>query len=247
MKVLVVEDQKDHQEILERLLNKSPYSFDVLFHATIEGLLDKIELLNPDILFLDIELPDGRTIEHIDAILEACLKPPKIIFVTSFEDYAIQAFRLSAIDYIVKPLTESLFSRALEKALGAYNFDEELKKLQVLSANIRSPKNKTLIIKNAEAIHLKNADDIIYCFAESNYTIFVFQSNERLRVAIPLKEYDDALSSFGFLRIHRSHLININHITKVSLSFNEVTMINGDILEVSKGRKDQVKKSLSSI
>jgi two-component system, LytTR family, response regulator len=168
-----------------------------------------IKQIVPDIVFLDIELPDGSGFDLLQR-----LKPIqfKVIFITGHEDFAIRAFRFSAIDYLLKPLDPLELIESVRKAEEALNKEVFEIKLNTLLSNLERPSAlQKLILKTAEKIYSVNIQDIVHCESDKNYTTFHFINAPKLVVSTTLKEYEMMLKPFNFFRVHQSHLVNLSY------------------------------------
>lgn len=198
-----------------------------------------IKQLSPDIVFLDVELPDGTGFDVLQK-----LKPLnfKVIFITGYEDFAIRAFRFSAIDYLLKPVNPNELAEAVKKAEDALNKDQFDVKLSNLFANLERPKNlQKLVLKTSDRIYSVNIQDIVNCESDKNYTTFNFINAPKLVVSTNLKEYETLLMPYGFFRTHKSHLINMayfDHFIKTD-GGNRVVMNNKLTLPLSVRKKDE--------
>lgn len=198
-----------------------------------------IRQILPDLVFLDIELRDGSGFDLLQR-----LKPVqfKVIFITGHEDYAIRAFRFSAIDYLLKPLDPTELTEAVRKAEEALNKEVFELKLNTLFSNLERPKNlQKLVLKTAEKIYSVNVQDIVHCEAEKNYTTFHFINSPKLVVSTTLKEYDTMLKPFNFFRVHQSHLINLaffDHYVKAD-GGNIIVMKNNSKVPLATRKKEE--------
>lgn len=201
----------------------------------------------PDLVFLDVEMPDGTGFDLLQK-----LKPVgfKVIFVTGHEDFAIRAFRFSAIDYLLKPVDPAELTEAVKKAedsLGKEVFDM---KLSNLFANLERPKNlQKLILKTADKIYSVNIQDVVSCESDKNYTTFNFINAPKLVVSTNLKEYETMLAPYNFFRTHKSHLINMayfDHFIKAE-GGNRIVMKNKQTIPLSVRKKDEFLVLLDSM
>lgn len=198
-----------------------------------------ISQLSPDLVFLDVEMPDGSGFDLLQKLTPFNFK---VIFITGYEDFAIKAFRFSAIDYLLKPLNPNELIEAVKKAeesLGKEVFDL---KLTNLFANLERPKNlQKLILKTADRIYSVNIQDIVNCESDKNYTTFNFINGPKLVVSTNLKEYDTMLSPYNFFRTHKSHLINMayfDHFVR-SDGGNTIVMKDKTSIPLSVRKKDE--------
>lgn len=198
-----------------------------------------IKQLAPDIVFLDVEMPDGTGFELLQQLTPFNFK---VIFITGYEDFAIKAFRFSAIDYLLKPLNAQELIQAVKKAedsLGKEVFDL---KLSNLFANLERPKNlQKLILKTSDRIYSVNIQDVVNCESDKNYTTFYFINAPKLIVSTNLKEYEGLLTPHNFFRTHQSHLINMaffDHFIK-SDGGNTIIMKNKTVIPLSVRKKEE--------
>lgn len=206
---------------------------------SVESGANLIRQIVPDIVFLDVEMADGTGFDLLQK-----LKPInfKVIFITGFEDFAIRAFRFSAIDYLLKPLDATELIEAVNKAEEALTKDVMELKLNTLFSNLERPKNlQKLVLKTAEKIYSVNIQDIVSCESEKNYTTFYFVNAPKLVVSTTLKEYETLLKPFGFFRTHQSHLINLlyfDHFIKTD-GGNTIVMKNKSTIPLSIRKKEE--------
>lgn len=195
------------------------YCPNVTIMAEANDVKSGVEIIQkflPDLVFLDVEMPDGTGFDLLQQ-----LKPInfKVIFVTGFQDFAIRAFRFSAIDYLLKPIDPEDLVEAVKKAEESINKEMLDLKFNSLFTNIEKPKNlQKLVLKTADKLYSVNIEDIVHCESEKNYTTFYLISGLKLVVSTTLKDYETMLSPLGFFRTHQSHLINMiyfDHFIKV--------------------------------
>ncbi|HEX8561608.1 MAG TPA: LytTR family DNA-binding domain-containing protein [Flavobacterium sp.] len=214
---------------------------------SVQSGVNLIRQLLPDIVFLDVDMPDGTGFDLLRQ-----LKPVsfRVIFITGYEDYAIKAFRFSAIDYLLKPLDVNELTDAVKKAeesLGKEIFDV---KLNNLFANLERPKDlQKLLLRTADRIYSVNIQDIVNCESDKNYTTFHFINGPKIIVSTNLKEYEALLSPYNFFRTHQSHLINMayfNHFIK-SDGGNTIVMTNKHTIPLSVRKKEEFLSMLASL
>lgn len=214
---------------------------------SVESGVALVKQLSPDLVFLDVEMPDGTGFDLLQR-----LKPVtfKIIFITGYEDFAIRAFRFSAIDYLLKPLRSTDLIEAVAKAEESLGSDILEARLNNLFANLERPKNlQKLLLKTMDKIYSVNVQDIVHCEADKNYTTFHFINAPSLVVSTNLKEYDNLLTPHQFFRSHKSHLINMayfDHFVK-SEGGNTIVMKNKATIPLSVRKKDEFLILLDSL
>ena len=193
----------------------------------------------PDLVFLDVEMPDGTGFDMLHR-----LKPFhfKVIFITGHEDFAIRAFRFSAIDYLLKPLDPKELVEAVKKAEESFGKEIFDLKLNNLFANLERPKDlQKLVLKTFDRIYSVNIQDIVSCESDKNYTTFNFINAPKLIVSTNLKEYENMLVPYNFFRTHKSHLINMayfDHFIKID-GGNKIVMKNKLSVPLSVRKKEE--------
>jgi two-component system LytT family response regulator len=208
----------------------------------------------PEIIFLDIHLADRSGFDLVEAIhSDKSFEnyKPEIIFITAHDEYAIRAIKISALDYLLKPIDpEELVSairkyqekKGLKSNMDA-NFDILLDNLRMSTENPRK-----IVIPSNDGMHVVKIADIIRCESNSNYTIFIIGNNKRLIASRTLKDFDQMLSPYYFERIHKSHLINLNFVKKyVPSDGGYVLMEDGSTIPVANRKKDRLITLLRSV
>lgn len=198
-----------------------------------------IKQIVPDLVFLDVEMPDGSGFDLLQMLNPIQFK---VIFITGYEDFAIRAFRFSAIDYLLKPLDPTELVEAVNKAEESMHKEVLELKLNTLFSNLERPKNlQKLVLKTAEKIYSVNIQDIINCESDKNYTTFYFINAPKLVVSTTLKEYETLLKPFNFFRAHQSHLINMlyfDHFIKTD-GGNTIVMKNKNKIPLATRKKEE--------
>ncbi|MFT3794705.1 LytR/AlgR family response regulator transcription factor [Flavobacterium sp.] len=206
---------------------------------SVESGVNLIRQIVPDIVFLDIEMPGGNGFDLLQK-----LKPIqfKVIFITGYEDFAIRAFRFSAIDYLLKPLDPAELIEAVNKAEESLHKEAFELKMNTLFSNLERPRDlQKIVLKTSEKIYSVNIQDIVSCEADKNYTTFHFINAPKLLVSVTLKEYETLLKPFNFFRSHQSHLINLlyfDHFIK-SDGGNTIIMKNKSAIPLSTRKKEE--------
>lgn len=239
LRAIVIDDNQEIRKKNCTLIKANCANVTIIGQAdSVESGIKIIRQLSPDIVFLDIEMPDGT---GFDLLQELSPITFKTIFITGYEDFAIRAFRFSAIDYLLKPLNVNELVEAVKKAeeqLSKEIFDV---KLNNLFANLERPKNlQNLILKTSDKIYSVNIQDIVNCESDKNYTTFYFINAPKLVVSTNLKEYENLLAPFNFFRTHQSHLINMayfDHYIKTD-GGNTIVMKNKVAIPLSVRKKE---------
>jgi len=213
MKAIIVDDEPAVRNTISILLKQNFPDITVSAQAGSvgEGYAAVMEH-QPDLLFLDVELPDGLGFDLLKKVSPVHFRT---IFITGHQEYALDAIKVSAIDYILKPIDLDELRSAIEKAREVVNQEEEQMKLLALSENLQGKKVlKRIILRTADALQLISVSDIIRAEAESNYTHFHLAGGKHIMVSRTLKEYEAMLSGSGLIRVHQSHIVNLNYIDK---------------------------------
>lgn len=228
MKVLIIEDERFAQEELKRFLERiESYSIEVV--ASLESVEDSIEWFEtndePDLVFMDIQLSDGLSFEIFNQRLITC----PVIFTTAFENYAIQAFKVNSIDYLLKPIDQADLSAALEKFDRLKNQfsntkepalnPDQVKQLLNLSTSAVEFK-KRFIIKTGDRLRHVSVEDIAYFYSENDYTYLVAKENAKFIIDYKLDELSQLLDPVEFFRVSRKFIVNIHSVKMVNKYFN---------------------------
>lgn len=240
LRAVIIDDIETIRKNNTSIIKSSCPNISIVGQAdSVASGINLIKQLSPDLVFLDVEMPDGTGFDLLQK-----LKPItfKVIFITGYEDFAIRAFRFSAIDYLLKPLDADELVEAVKKAeesLGKEVFDV---KLSNLFANLERPKDlQKLVLKTADRIYSVNIQDIVSCESDKNYTTFNFINAPELIVSTNLKEYETLLSPYNFFRTHKSHLINMayfDHFIKTD-GGNTIVMKNKRTVPLSVRKKEE--------
>lgn len=210
---LIIDDELNARKIIRGIMESVANEFTVVGEAhDVKSGLEQIKKHCPDdLVLLDIDMPDGNAFDLLQKIGKVDFR---IIFITAYSDYAIQAFQFSAVDYILKPIVSAELFRALSKARKTFETDEMNVKLNALLSNLKSSETrKKVVLKTTGSILCVDINDIYFCKSEGgSYTRFHFKDKSKFLVSKPLKEYDEMLSGFNFFRIHKSYLVNLDKI-----------------------------------
>lgn len=247
-KAIIVEDEQHSADAIKSILDFNFKELKVVDHTTtVKDSVESINSNNPDLLFLDIDLPDGTSFEILQKI---DYKKYKIIFITAHQEYAIKAIKFSAFDFLLKPFDpQELVFTVTEVLKEKVNQDNELK-FQTFFSHFNNPmsENKKVVLKTADKIHIIDIKEIIRCQSENTYTTFHLINGQKIIVSKNLKQYEELLSEFGFMRIHQSHLINLNCILYLDKSEGgAIVMADNSSLPISSKKKNGLLEYLDSL
>lgn len=215
IKAVIIDDEIAIQEMNSRLL--ADYFPEIELVGLADSIKNGVELIlrqNPDLVLLDIELTDGTGFQLLQKLQPYNFK---VVFITGFDSFAIKAIKFSAIDYILKPVNETEFQQAVQRALELINKNENTQpQAEVLMNSFKKEfNNKKLVLRTSESLHIINISDIYFCKSDNSYTTFYFEDNEKILVSKSLKDYEGLLADYGFFRPHQSFLVNLHHIKRV--------------------------------
>lgn len=241
LRAVIVEDEKKSQDTLMAMLNRYCQQVNVIGIAdSVENGLDLIPRVNPDLIFLDIQMPDGSGFKLLELLGDHSFQ---VIFVTAFDQYAIKAIRYSALDYLLKPIIPDDLIKAVEKAEMKKKTLQVNENIRVLLENIRSVQEKPnkIVLSTAEQMHIIDINTIIRCESDNYYTRFFFTNGKSLLISRTLKENEELLREHDFMRPHKSHLVNLKYIRSfIRQEGGQIVMTDGSIIPVSRRKREQV-------
>lgn len=248
IKAIIIEDDQVSYQVLKKMLADNFDEIDVVAYAeSCKKGIELIKVISPDIVFLDIQMQDGSGF----SILEAFDKIDfGIIFVTSFDQYAINAIKWSALDYLLKPVQVSELKEAVTKYKKTNKPTDNSSRHNALKENIKNKKNspQKIVLPTNEEYHIVSPSDIVRCQSDNYYTNIFLANGKKILVSKTLKEYENLLSDSGFIRTHNSHLINISYIkTFVRLDGGYIVMTDDKIVPVSRRKKNIVLDMISNL
>ena len=241
---LIVDDEDNSRQTLSNMLEKYCTGVNVIGKApSVKVARTIIEDKSPDVVFLDIEMP----VENGFKLLEYYKQPSfDIVFTTAYDQYAVKAFKFSAIDYLLKPIDLEELRDAVEK-VKINKAENKKPQYETLQYNINN-KLKKLALPTLEGYSFIDLDEILYCEASNNYTIVFSTSGKKVIVSKTLREYEDLLTDFNFFRVNRSHLINLNYILEYKKGRRPIIVMNNKTeVSLASSRKKEFLDRLSRI
>lgn len=219
IKVVIIDDEQSGREILTSLIKESFPILEIVGEAdSVKSGVECIRYHKPDLVFLDINLRDGTGFNLIQKFTTIDFR---IIFVTAYNEYAIKAIKYNAIDYILKPIDLEEFNSGVQKAIDNFQSSGLVSKKQAQASKPAARSltsvdqgDKKIVLKTSESIHLIEIKNILKCSSESSYTTFFLATGEKIMVSKTLREFEEILVKYGFLRIHQSHLVNLSYVTR---------------------------------
>lgn len=243
---LIVDDEQDSRETLRNYVGK--YCPQVSIVGECANIIEaKAAILQhrPQLLFLDIEMPHGTAfdlLEQLGGNLDF-----EIIFITAFSQYAVQAFHLSAAHYLLKPVDIEELEKAVAHVALLRSQKQQLLRAKILLENMaaQNPQGRKLVLPLLEGFDVVKMADILYCEAEDNFTCFYFTDGRKSLICRHLKYYEPLLEPFGFCRVHRSHIVNLEFVKRyIKGKGGSVILENGREIMVSNQKKDELLKRI---
>ena len=239
MKAILVDDEPDGIRTLKKMLESHCPNVDVAATCSNAAVAkQELERIRPDVIFLDIQMP-GKS--GLDLLTEIPEKDFEVIFVTAHNEYMLQALQYSAADYLLKPVDEDRLIEAVQRVETRIQAEKK-EWTETLMHNLNkagSPSEMKLCLPTLKGFIVVKLDDIIYCEAERSYTIFHLDGKRTVTVSKSLIEYDNLLQETQFFRIHKSFLINLNHIKEYQRGEGGlVIMTDNAEIEVSRRKKE---------
>ncbi|MDX1409337.1 MAG: LytTR family DNA-binding domain-containing protein [Saprospiraceae bacterium] len=240
---VIVEDMPEVLHALRELI--ADHCPEVELLGTADSVVSGARLLasvHPQLVFLDIELPDGSGFDLLDITNE----PVRVIFTTASDAHAVRAFRYAAIDYLLKPIDPEGLVAAVSRARNTP--PPQASQLNVLSQALNQDQPERIALHTSDRVHIVEISSIMRCAADGNYTHFYLSEGRPVLVARTLKEYDKLLSTAGFLRVHQSHLVNIRHVREyVKTDGVYLVMKDGAKVPVSVRKRHEVLRHLDGL
>ncbi|NII24879.1 response regulator transcription factor [Pseudoflavitalea sp. X16] len=244
IRAIIVDDEPYCCEVLSTLLEK--YCPEVTIEAICSSAKEAITAISthsPQLVFLDIEMPHMNGFQLLERLPHIDFD---LIFTTSYDQYAIKAIKFSALDYLLKPIDRSELQIAVRKAVDRLQHPLP-QQLQILLQKLYQPPPQVsrVALPTMEGLQLVPLDTIISCASSSNYTIISLKDKQKIIVSRTLKEIEEMLEDYLFMRVHHSYLVNLNEIRKyIKGEGGNLIMSDGSSVDVSRSKKEQLLKKL---
>lgn len=240
-KIYILDDEEKAIDILEFKIQHLFPTFSLIRKQSDPLVAIKDVIKNPpDLLFLDIQMPNLDGFEFLQVIPKINFE---VIFVTAFNEYAIKAIKNNALEYLLKPVDDDDLQVAIEKFFSRKREDNRRENFENLLGKMPAKENQKIAIHDTDDIHFVNLSDLIRLEGSGNYTKFFFENRKSIVNSKTLKEYEQYLLRNGFLRVHKSHIVNTQKI--VSLHKNEYLVLSdGSKVNISRRRKKGLKDLL---
>ena len=246
-KACIIDDESNSREVLELMINENHPEIQVVGTAAnvVEGLA-VIRKLQPDILFLDIEMPGGSGFDLVRQLTEPI---PQIIFCTAYGHYAIKAIECSALAYLLKPVSSQKLHQAIDRAKMKTNPLQVSLQRNVLQEQLNTTREATrFLINTVEDTKVIRFDEVVCCVAESNYTKIHLVDGSRVLASKTLKDFETILYQPHFFRIHNSYIINLNFIKRILKADGcMVELPNNILLDVSRAKREELMQKVAAL
>lgn len=247
MKAILIDDETHNLANLQALLQAYCPQINVCATALAaeagRALLYKHQ---PDLVFLDIQMPDQSGFDLLRSLPSYDFE---VIIVTAYDQFAIQAMRLAAVDYLLKPVDIGELQTAVDKAMKQRRLKEQNRQLEHLVYLLKAQQTneeQRIALATTKETRLVKVGEIVRCESSNNYTTFFLSDQDMLVVCRPIYEYEELLKGYGFLRCHQSHLVNKNYIKSWKKELGDfLVLIDGAELPVSRGKKEAVRQALN--
>jgi two-component system LytT family response regulator len=245
---LLVDDDKHLRTGLKALLDR--YTDDIVIVGEAESVktgIIAIEKLRPQVIFLDIHLSDGTGFDILEKVGKI---NAHIVFITAHEEYAVKAFRFSALDFLLKPVDFEELQTTILKIKDATGKTNSFEHIDLLLENIRKKVDnyKRIALSTSDGIHLFDVSDIIRCEAKVNYTQFFIKNHKPVLISRTLKEYEELLTEHGFERIHQSHLINLSYLKSyIKNDGGYVVMADNTNIPIAQSKKEKLQELIKAL
>lgn len=246
MQTIIVEDDLEQQAWLEAVLKEEFPQIEIVDKVdSVTRAIEALRKKDVDFAIMDVMIKGGTSFDVLERLNDIDFH---IIFTTSFENFAIRAFKQASVDYLLKPIDRSEFVKAIEKVERREKERRLKERYELLIASYQRPsEDRKIAITDNNGVVFIYPRTIIRCVSENAYTTFHFSDRQPLIVSKPLKHCEQILEEFGFTRVHNRILVNLKHIEKYSKSKGSITMSDGMELGISRRRKDSFLQAFTEL
>ena len=240
LRTILIDDEPRGLNSMQKLLQMNCPEVEIIATSTnVDDAIEKIRTLKPVLVFLDIAMPVKNGFDLLKQLDEIFFE---VIFVTAHNNFMVEAFHFSAIDYLLKPIDDELLADAVKRAKRRIDEKTGGKNIETFLYNVqqkKTPQNMKLCIPSLKGFQVVELTEILFAESSGNYTNFHFNNKQVLCSSKPMHEYEELLSDAGFIRIHKSHLVNLLHVKEyIRGEGGSILLSNGKELEVSRRRKE---------
>lgn len=248
---LLIDDDINLRNGMKSLLKRFESDIEIIGEAdSVKSGVEAMSTLQPQVVFLDIQMGDGTGFDVLEAMSKREVKlTSNIVFITAHEQYAIKAFRFSALDFLLKPVDPDELEKVIEKIKTVIDKNEDYAHIDLLLENMRKKEEqfKRIALSNSTGTYVVEVSDIIRCESDDNYTKFFLKNKKPILISKTLKEYEELLSENGFERVHQSHLINLAYLKTFIKDKCYIIMKDNSQIPVAQRKKDRLYGLLKKI
>ncbi|MBD3582809.1 LytR/AlgR family response regulator transcription factor [Flavobacterium selenitireducens] len=251
IKAILIDDDHHLRTGLKALLER--YTDDIAIIGEAESVktgIEAVQKYKPQVIFLDIHLSDGTGFDMLEKLSDQGKIKAHIVFITAHEQYAVKAFKFSALDFILKPVDFEELQHTIGKIKEVVNQNSSFEHIDLLLENIRKKVDnfKRIALSTSDGIHLFDVADIIRCEAKVNYTQFYIKNHKPVLISRTLKEYEEILSEHGFERVHQSHLINLSYLKSyIRSDGGYVIMSDNTTIPIAQSKKEKLQELIRTL
>jgi two-component system LytT family response regulator len=249
---LLIDDDKHLRKGMKSLMER--YASEIVIIGEAESVktgIVALEKYKPQVVFLDIHLSDGTGFDILEEVSKLHGKiNTHIVFITAHEQYALKAFKFSALDFLLKPLDPEELQKTIVKIKETLEKNNSFEHIDLLLENIRRKVDnfRRIALSTSDGIHLFEISDIIRCESQDNYTKFYIKNHKPLLISKTLKEYEELLTEHGFERIHQSHLINLAYLKSyIKTDGGYVIMADNTNIPIAQRKRERLQELIKSL
>lgn len=246
IKVLIIDDEIKARNLLKHfIVHNIPQISEVRLAESVEAAWAVLENYDPQLIFLDVEMPYRNGFDFLSRITKPTFD---VIFTTAYNQYAIQAIRFSALDYLLKPVDPEELIAAVSRYIDKQKFLHQNQLLyDNLAENIKAidVKQFRLAVPSNEGVYFFTLEEILRLEADRNYTFIHLVGKRPFLASKTLKYFEELLEELGFIRTHKSHLVNASHVKRLGSNNDFVLLTDGAKVEVSRRKKEAVQNRLN--
>lgn len=246
IRTLIIEDEQKSMEMLAGIIQKNCPDLSIVGLArNVKEGVEMIESLKPELVFLDISMPDGSGFDLLEKVSGHKFE---LIFATASDQHAIRAIKYSACDYLLKPIDIEELKEAVNKVVQKKRSSPNMENLQFLIQHLKKADEnfQKITLPTGNAYEIVNIKDIVRCEADGSYTTFYLADKRKLMISVGLKHYEELLPENDFIRVHHHHLINMNHVVRfLKEDGGYAIMSDGSKIEISRRKKETFMEKLN--
>ncbi len=243
IKAIIIDDEQRARNVLKNLIERSFSDIKIIEQcSTLKEGVQTIKKHNPNVVFLDVQMPNYNGYEIVDFFDEIDFE---IIFVTAYDQYAIKAFELSAVDYLVKPVSRSRLAEAITRVSEKIKTKNQLEEYQILAKSIKEKEFSKIIIPELGNRRILELQNIIAIEADGAYSVIHLTNNEKITISKNLKYFENVIpKESAFFRSHRTWLISLNHTVSLNKSDLTLFLTNNIIAKLSRVKMEEFEQAL---